>query len=88
MALYSVRSGRMFCEQLDHDTALLPVSGMAMTEALFDHSTFSKSGASDEARGAQESLNSFQAKANARKVRNAQKRACKNRRGSGPKRRF
>jgi transposase len=42
MALYSVRSERMFCEQLRYNMLFRWFLGMDMTEAPFDHSTFSK----------------------------------------------
>lgn len=117
MALYSVRSERMFCEQLGYNMLFRWFLGMDMTEAPFDHSTFSKNrerlmkhevaqeffrqvvGQAQEARlmstehftvdgtliDAWASLKSFQAKDDARKARNAQKRARKSRRGGGPK---
>lgn len=42
MALYSVRSERMFCEQLGYNMLFRWFLDMDMTEASFDHSTFSK----------------------------------------------
>jgi transposase len=42
MALYSVRSERMFCEQLGYNMLFRWFLDMGMTEAPFDHSTFSK----------------------------------------------
>lgn len=42
MALYSVRSERMFCEQLGYNMLFRWFLDMEMTEAPFDHSTFSK----------------------------------------------
>jgi transposase len=42
MALYSVRSERMFCEQLGYNMLFRWFLDMDMTEAPFDHSTFSK----------------------------------------------
>jgi transposase len=117
MALYSVRSERMFCEQLGYNMLFRWFLGMDMTEAPFDHSTFSKNrerlmkhevaqeffrqvvGQAREAHlmstehftvdgtliDAWASLKSFKAKDDARKARNAQKRARKDRRGGGPK---
>jgi len=42
MALYSVRSERLFCEQLDYNILFRWFLDMNMEEASFDHSTFSK----------------------------------------------
>jgi len=42
MALYSVRSERMFCEQLGYNMLFRWFLRMDMTEAPFEHSTFSK----------------------------------------------
>src|SRR3954466_14510299 len=42
MALYSVRSERLFCEQLGYNMLFRWFLDMDMTEAPFDHSTFSK----------------------------------------------
>lgn len=42
MALYTVRSERMFCEQLGYNMLFRWFLDMDMTEAPFDHSTFSK----------------------------------------------
>lgn len=117
MALYSVRSERMFCEQLGYNMLFRWFLDMEMTEAPFDHSTFSKNrerlmqhGAAQEffhqvvgqARDARlvssehftvdgtlieawASLKSFQAKDEAKKKRNADKRARRKRREGGPK---
>ncbi|MDF3067260.1 MAG: transposase family protein [Polyangiaceae bacterium] len=113
MALHSVRSERMLCEQLGYNMLLRWFVGMNMTEAPFDHSTFSKNrerlmkhevaqeflGQAQQAHlmstehftvdgtpiDAWASLKSFQAKDEARKLRDAKKRARKDRRGGGPK---
>ena len=42
MALYTVRSERLFCEQLDYNILLRWFLDMNMEEPSFDHSTFSK----------------------------------------------
>jgi transposase len=42
MALYSVRSDRLFCEQLDYNLLFRWFLDMDMVEESFDHSTFSK----------------------------------------------
>ena len=42
MALYTVRSERMFCEQLDYNILFRWFLDMNMEEPSFDHSTFSK----------------------------------------------
>jgi transposase len=42
MALYSVRSERLFCEQLNYNLLFRWMLDMSMTEAGFDASTFSK----------------------------------------------
>jgi len=42
MALYTVRSERMFCEQLGYNLLFRWFLDMDMTEGPFDHSTFSK----------------------------------------------
>jgi transposase len=42
MALYSVRSERQFCEQLDYNLLFRWFLDMDMTEPAFDHSTFSQ----------------------------------------------
>ncbi len=42
MALYTVRSERMFCEQLGYNLLFRWFLDMDMAEAPFDHSTFSK----------------------------------------------
>jgi IS5 family transposase len=42
MALYSVRSERLFCEQLDYNLLFRWFLDMGMEEASFDHSTFSR----------------------------------------------
>jgi transposase len=42
MALYTVRSERMFCEQLDYHLLFRWFLDMEVTEASFDHSTFSR----------------------------------------------
>jgi transposase len=42
MALYTVRSERLFCEQLDYNLLFRWFLDMDMTEASFDHSTFSR----------------------------------------------
>jgi transposase len=42
IALYSVRSDRMFCEQLDYNLLFRWFLDMAMDEPAFDHSTFTK----------------------------------------------
>jgi transposase len=42
MALYSVRSERLFCEQLDYNLLFRWFLDMDMVEESFDHSTFSK----------------------------------------------
>jgi transposase len=41
MALYSVRSERLFCEQLDYNLLFRWFLDMDMTERSIDHSTFS-----------------------------------------------
>jgi transposase len=41
MALYSVRSERLFCEQLDYNLLFRWFLNMSMVEESFDHSTFS-----------------------------------------------
>ena len=41
MALYSVRSERLFCEQLDYNLLFRWFLDMGMEDASFDHSTFS-----------------------------------------------
>ncbi len=41
MAFYSVRSERLFCEQLDYNLLFRWFLGMGIEEASFDHSTFS-----------------------------------------------
>src|SRR3989440_5645903 len=41
MALYSVRSERLFCEQLDYNLRFRWFLDMNMVEESFDHSTFS-----------------------------------------------
>jgi transposase len=41
MALYSIRSERLFCEQLDYNLLFRWFVRMRMDEAAFDHSTFS-----------------------------------------------
>jgi transposase len=43
VALYSVRSGRLFCEMLDYDMLFRWFLDMSLEEAAFDHSSFSKS---------------------------------------------
>ena len=42
MALYSIRSERLFCEQLDYNLLFRWFLDMDMIEDSFDHSTFSK----------------------------------------------
>src|SRR5262245_49111083 len=42
MALYTVRSERLFCEQLDYNLLFRWFLNMSMVESSFDHSTFSK----------------------------------------------
>ena len=42
MALYTVRSERMFCERLDYDLMFRWFLDMEMDERSFDHSTFSR----------------------------------------------
>src|SRR3954468_18924737 len=42
MALYTVRSERLFCEQLDYNILFRWFLDMNMEEPSFDHSTFSK----------------------------------------------
>jgi len=42
IALYSVRSDRLFCEMLDYNMLFRWFLDMALEEASFDHSTFSK----------------------------------------------
>jgi len=42
MALYSVRSERLFCEQLDYNLMFRYFLEMSMVENSFNHSTFSK----------------------------------------------
>lgn len=42
MALYTVRSGRMFCEQLDYNLLFRWFLAMDVAEPSFDHSTFSR----------------------------------------------
>jgi len=42
MALYTVRSERLFCEQLDYNLLFRWFLDMEMDEASFDHSTFSR----------------------------------------------
>jgi len=42
IALYSVRSERMFCEQLEHNLLFRWFLDMQLDEAAFDHSTFTK----------------------------------------------
>src|SRR5918911_2726465 len=42
MAFYSVRSERLFCEQLDYNLLFRWFLDMGMVEDSFDHSTFSK----------------------------------------------
>ena len=42
MALYSVRSDRMFCEQLDYNLLFRWFLDMTMDEPAFDHSSFTK----------------------------------------------
>ena len=42
MALYTVRSERQFCEQLDYNLLFRWFLGMNMVEESFDASTFSK----------------------------------------------
>lgn len=42
IALYSVRSDRLFCEMLDYNMLFRWFLGMGLEEASFDHSTFSK----------------------------------------------
>jgi transposase len=42
MALYSVRSERLFCEQLDYNLLFRWFLDMDMIDAAFDHSSFSK----------------------------------------------
>src|SRR5260370_14327648 len=42
MALYTVRSERMFCEQLDYNLLFRWLLAMDVAEPSFDHSTFSR----------------------------------------------
>src|SRR5438876_9068786 len=42
IALYSVRSDRVFCEMLDYNMLFRWFLDMGLEEASFDHSTFSK----------------------------------------------
>lgn len=42
MALYTVRSERLFCEQLDYNLLFRWFLDLEMDEASFDHSTFSR----------------------------------------------
>ena len=42
MALYTVRSERLFCEQLDYNLLFRWFLDLQMDEASFDHSTFSR----------------------------------------------
>ena len=42
MALYSVRSERLLCEQLDYNCLFRWFLALAVDEASFDHSTFSR----------------------------------------------
>ncbi|MFH1807686.1 MAG: IS5 family transposase [Pseudomonadota bacterium] len=42
MALYSIRSERQFCEQLDYNVLFRWFLGMDLVQPAFDHSTFSK----------------------------------------------
>src|SRR5438270_10319894 len=42
IALYTVRSERLFCEQLDYNMLFRWFLDMEMDEASFDHSTFSR----------------------------------------------
>ena len=42
IALYSVRSDRLFCEMLDYNLLFRWFLDMGLEEASFDHSTFSK----------------------------------------------
>lgn len=42
LALYSVRSDRLFCERLDYDILFRWFLDMSLDEPSFDHSTFSK----------------------------------------------
>src|SRR6185436_1071106 len=42
MALYTVRSERLFCEQLDYNLLFRWFLDMNMIEDSFDHSTFSR----------------------------------------------
>src|SRR5882672_6341643 len=42
MALYTVRSERMFCEQLDYNLLFRWFLAMDVAEPSFDHSTFSR----------------------------------------------
>jgi transposase len=42
MALYSIRSERQFCERLQYDLLFKWFLGLNVTDAAFDHSTFSK----------------------------------------------
>ena len=42
IALYSVRSDRLFCERLDYDILFRWFLDMSLDEPSFDHSTFSK----------------------------------------------
>src|SRR5438552_2100149 len=42
IALYSVRSDRLFCEMLDYNMLFRWFLDMGLEEASFDHSTFSK----------------------------------------------
>ena len=44
MALYTVRSERLFCEQLDYNLLFRWFLDMEMDEASFDHSTFLRNG--------------------------------------------
>src|SRR3981081_2127746 len=42
MALYSIRSERQFCERLQYDLLFKWFLGLNISDAAFDHSTFSK----------------------------------------------
>ena len=42
MALYTIRSARMFCEQLDYNLLFRWLLEMDVSEPSFDHSTFSR----------------------------------------------
>ena len=44
IALYSVRSDRMFCEQLDYNLLFRWFLDMSADDPAFDHSTFTKNG--------------------------------------------